>query len=281
MSTGADRFLEVFRVAAWQAGAVARRLQGEVLAGTKPGQTSEEAAAVSVADLATQDVLLLALREYLPGVAVDAEEDSELAAEMPRERAGEPLVVVDPIDGTWNYLRGSPDYAVMGGWIEGRRYTAALVHFPVWGETYWGRLGQAAWRQVGDGVPQQARAGGGDPRMLVPPGLPEEIWRSLATTGLELQVSRCSAVDGAAPIAARAVASVAWGHPGRRRAVALAVALAGGATVTIGGEPWVGEDPVAQDVGRGPTVVAADPARARELVRLFGVGEQRDREDVR
>jgi fructose-1,6-bisphosphatase/inositol monophosphatase family enzyme len=273
MAGGAERFLEVFRLAAWQAGAVARRLQGRVEAGIKEGQSSPEAAALSSADLATQDVLLLALRDALPDTAVDAEEETELAGAFPAEGSGRSVVVVDPIDGSFGYLRGSPDYAVMAGWLEGNAYRAALAYFPAWDETYWALQGAGCWRRRGGGEAEKIVVGEGGARLLVPPGLPESTRRALATTGLELVVNRCSAVDGVAPLAGRAAASIAWGGPDRRRGIALFLALTAGATVRVGSQPWDGEDPVQAPAADGPTIAAAGAQRAGKLLRLFTRGQ--------
>src|SRR5688572_7819916 len=109
-------FIDAFSLAARQAGAVARRLQGEVRLRQKGGSTPESAALTAV-DLATQDVILLALRRALPDVAVDAEEDTETVALFEPAAPGRALVVIDPVDGTLNYSAGSTDYAVMGSLV--------------------------------------------------------------------------------------------------------------------------------------------------------------------
>lgn len=60
--------------------------------------------------------------------------------------------VVDPIDGTVNYLYGIPQYAVsVGAEVEGE-VVAGVVHNPVSGETWTAVRGQGAWL---DGQPLQ------------------------------------------------------------------------------------------------------------------------------
>ena len=114
----AGRFTKVFRVAALQAGWIARRLQGEVCAQTKKGEKSPEGSALTSVDLAAQDVFFLLLHEAFTEVNMDAEEKTDTLRLFPDNDPGRPTIFVDPVDGTLNYIQGSPDYAVMGAWIE-------------------------------------------------------------------------------------------------------------------------------------------------------------------
>jgi len=253
-----ERFLSVFRLAARQAGSVARHLQGEVTVHEKEGATTPESAALSAADLATQDVILLLMREAFADLAADAEEETTARALFSPEASGRPLLVVDPIDGSYNYLRGSRDYAVMGGWLREGRFRAALVHFPAWKRTFWGQ-GDQAWQQEGDADPTVARLDGPEDHILVTPRLSAERVARLRGAGFTVAVSRCSAVDATAPINGLAAAAVATGPTSRRRPSALYVTLCAGATVFLGGRPWQGEDPV-DLVGRDEPIVCATTA---------------------
>src|SRR5688572_24641297 len=109
-----ERFVEVFRVAALQAGQVARYLQGQVQKHEKPGEVTAESAALTAVDLAAQDVILHQLWAAEPRLRIDAEEDTELVSRFQDAPEDAPLVVIDPVDGTLNYTLGSQDYAVMG-----------------------------------------------------------------------------------------------------------------------------------------------------------------------
>jgi fructose-1,6-bisphosphatase/inositol monophosphatase family enzyme len=248
-----------------QAGAVAFHLQGEVPARHKDASDSPEAAALSVADLATQDVLLLALHQALPQAAVDAEEDTEAVGLFPPLADGRPFAILDPIDGSLNYLDGSADYAVMAAWIEGGVYRAAVVHFPAWEETFWGLEGEGVWRQKGHQEPVRVALPQSRPRvLLVSPRLPEETRRALATSGLELVETRCSAVDSTAPLAERACASWRADAPGRRRSIGFFLTRLAGGIVYAGGRRWQGEDPYT--LPPGPCVTAVDEPTAAAVL---------------
>ncbi|MFO7654961.1 MAG: inositol monophosphatase family protein [Candidatus Krumholzibacteriia bacterium] len=269
-----DRFLHAFRLAALQAGAVARRLQGEIAALQKSGERSPEGAALTAADLATQDLILLLLQSEFPDLAVDAEEDTATRDLFQPEGTGRPVCVVDPIDGTYNYARGSRDYAVMGGWLRDEAFQAAVVHFPAWGEserghTFWGSRGGGAWFQEGDGPPLPARLDAPRNRILVAPYLERTLGdarlQRLTDEGFEVEISRCSAVDATAPVNGRAAAAAAPGPSSRRRPSGLYVTLCAGGTVLVDGRPWHGEDPRAGMIGAGVVVTAADPVLARRI----------------
>ena len=98
---------------------------------------------VTVLDQQIQDELSECLRHYLPGSSVFAEEDfaavplaelaEQFAAELTKATA---LWVVDPIDGTSNFVHGFPFFAIsVALWQQGQLTAAAVVN-PVTGEAF-------------------------------------------------------------------------------------------------------------------------------------------------
>lgn len=265
------RFVEIFQLAARQVGEVARRFQAHVELEEKSGQSSPQAAALTRTDLAAQDVILLALAEAFPGVAIDAEEETETLSLFPPESPSRPVVVVDPVDGTLNYARGSRDYAVMGAWVEQARYRASVVHFPAERETFWAVAGCGAWRQ-GWGSSEATRAEMRPaPPLAAVTGTARKPWEAaLARLGLEPTRTQCSAVDALAPVLGRARVAVSPGWPSRRRAIGLLITREAGGAVRAGGRPWAGEDPAPVPDGCRPTVVAVNPELARKVDEALG-----------
>jgi len=262
-------FIDVFRTAALQAGAVARRLQGQVPLRNKLGGTPESAALTAV-DLATQDVILLALRERMPDVAVDAEEDTESVRLFAPAGGGRPLVVIDPVDGTLNYARGESEYAVMGSLVRDGVVTAAVVYFPEWGEVYTAARGAGCWRQRDreDGrAPEPVAVSDGGSRVLVGPNAPKTLHAALSAEGFDVHVSRCSAVDSSAPATGRASAALSLGRADRRRALALLCTTEAGGVVRCGGRNWAGED--AEGGLEAPCIVAASADLAQRIEHLL------------
>jgi fructose-1,6-bisphosphatase/inositol monophosphatase family enzyme len=271
-TSDARRFLESMLLAVRQAGAVSLFLQGEVQARQKerPGARSPEAAAVSVTDLAAQEVLLLALHETSPHAALDTEEETEGVALFPPPAPHRPLAVFDPLDGSFNYLAGSADFAVMAAWIEDGHYRAAVVAFPAWEEILWGLEGEGVWRQGPVGRPERVQLPRyRPPQLLVPPDLPEDLLAAFARGGLEAVASRCSAVDSTAVVGGRGRASWLPGVPDRRHAIGYFLAHLAGAAVRVDGRPWRGEDPGPSPAG-GPSLTAADAPTLATLLEATG-----------
>src|ERR1044071_8385571 len=66
------------------------------------------------------------------------------------------LWVVDPLDGTKEFIAGIPEYAVSVALVDNGQAVLGVVHNPATGETYSAHAGQGAWK---DG--ERITAGGG------------------------------------------------------------------------------------------------------------------------
>lgn len=87
-----------------------RSLAGSEIAEKAPGDL------VTVADRESEELLTAALRREDPGVLVVGEEATAADPRLLSALAGaDHAYVVDPVDGTRNFVHGSPDYAVMVG----------------------------------------------------------------------------------------------------------------------------------------------------------------------
>jgi myo-inositol-1(or 4)-monophosphatase len=93
---------------------------------------------VSRADRECEDIIVESLRSRFP-------EDGFLGEERGRQNPGsETIWVIDPIDGTANFLRGIPNWCVSLGYIEGREPIAGVIYNPVTDELYAARKGGGA-----------------------------------------------------------------------------------------------------------------------------------------
>lgn len=103
-----------------------------------------DASPVTAADLAAHHVLLDGLRALAPQVPVLSEE----AADIPlAERAGwTRWWLVDPLDGTKEFIAGSEEFTVNVALIERGRVVFGVVGIPVSGRCYHGGAGLGAWR---------------------------------------------------------------------------------------------------------------------------------------
>ena len=100
---------------------------------------------VTAADRAAEERIVERLRAAYPGHAIVAEESGRQGGEG---RAG-PQWVVDPLDGTANYVHGIPMWAVSVALLEGDEPVVGVVVDPVREEWFTAVTGEGAW--VGDG----------------------------------------------------------------------------------------------------------------------------------
>ncbi len=130
--------------AADAAAAIHRRDQGRVA--VEGAIEKGRADWVSRTDLEAQAAALAVIRARHPGHAVLAEEDERSVAERIAAWDGSPLWVVDPLDGTANFLHGHPQYAAsVAVAVDGRPVAGAVVGTST-GERWWAARGEGAFR---------------------------------------------------------------------------------------------------------------------------------------
>jgi fructose-1,6-bisphosphatase/inositol monophosphatase family enzyme len=170
-----------------QAAAVARALEGRVVNSPKEREATPSKAALTMADTATQEILLVTVLERFPFVSLEAEEDTPTVHRFPVE--GEARVVIDPIDGTLHsYLEGRGPYAIMVGLAVAGRIEAALVALPREGLFYDATRGNGARVTRVGGVPRFVRVPAPEAgrRILVSHELPDAAKEKLLARGYEV-----------------------------------------------------------------------------------------------
>jgi 3'(2'), 5'-bisphosphate nucleotidase len=101
---------------------------------------------VTSADLAANAFLAERLETVLPGVSVVSEEQ----APPPTWRCPDVFVLVDPLDGTKEFIAGRPEYTVNLAVVAGRRPVAGFIAVPAEGRVYRGIAGRGAERLAFD-----------------------------------------------------------------------------------------------------------------------------------
>lgn len=102
---------------------------------------------VSQVDRDAERLLIAGLAELTPGVVVVAEEAASQDPTLSRVLQGDrPVWLVDPLDGTPQFLDGSPDHAIMLALVQAGQTLCAVVHQPQHRRTYTAELGAGAWR---------------------------------------------------------------------------------------------------------------------------------------
>jgi 3'(2'), 5'-bisphosphate nucleotidase len=133
-----------------EVGHLARQAGEAILATVRSGNEVEEKAdgsPVTRADRAAHDVLLAGLRELDPEHVVVSEEGD---VEATTHAAGPVYWLVDPLDGTKEFIAGRPEYTVNVALVEAGVPILGVIQVPVSGRLYLGARGLGA-RLVDEG----------------------------------------------------------------------------------------------------------------------------------
>jgi myo-inositol-1(or 4)-monophosphatase len=134
-----DELLAIAVRIARAAAGTARRMRAEAITDVQTKSTDTDV--VTAADRAVERQVVEALRVERPGDAVLGEEYGDSAG-----RPGAVRWILDPIDGTVNYLYGLPQYAVsLAAEVDGV-VVAGVVRNAATGDEWTATLGGGAWR---------------------------------------------------------------------------------------------------------------------------------------
>lgn len=139
-----DRRLQIVREIAVAAGQVtlqfyAEKIQVEWKSAGNP---------VTAADHAANETILAQLQKHFSGEAILSEESQD-----DMSRLGKDLVwVVDPLDGTKEFIKRNGEFSVMIGMVEGGSPTLGVVCQPAATKAYFGARGLGAWLAASDGM---------------------------------------------------------------------------------------------------------------------------------
>ena len=238
MSTAPAQLLEAVTDIASRAGGEILEVYGaeEILATTKA-----DASPLTLADLRAHRLIEDALQLLTPQIPVLSEE--EAATPYAQRSRWQRYWLVDPLDGTKEFLSRNGQFTVNIALIEGHAPVLGVVHVPVGGTTYQGLPGQGAWRMSAGERPTAIRV---SPHSAMPvrvvgsrshrgDSLDAFLRRlgphELLPVGSSLKF--CMIAEGAADVYPRLGPTSEWDT-----AAAHAVVLAtGGSVTTLEGEP--------------------------------------------
>jgi 3'(2'), 5'-bisphosphate nucleotidase len=123
-----------------EAGALLRRMESDA----GEARIKGDGTPTTAADLAAEQLILSRLAQSWPGVPLVAEETANQAA------PGEHFFLVDPLDGTSDFIRGTGEYTVNLALIAGTRPVAGVVAAPALGRV-WVAGTQARSGEIGIG----------------------------------------------------------------------------------------------------------------------------------
>src|SRR6476619_7223547 len=111
-------------------------------------ETKHDSSPVTEADRAAELIILAALAKAAPGIPVIAEEEVAVGR-IPQY--GDTYFLVDPLDGTEEFVWGGDDYTVNIGLIEHGLPKLGVVFAPATGKLHGGCTGLGAWLDQGTG----------------------------------------------------------------------------------------------------------------------------------
>ncbi|MGF1813773.1 3'(2'),5'-bisphosphate nucleotidase CysQ [Vibrio splendidus] len=106
--------------------------------------TKSDDTPVTSADLAAHKLILKKLSELTPDIPVLSEEDADISLEQRSQ--WDRYWLVDPLDGTQEFIARSGDFATIIALIEHNKPVMGVVYAPVSGVSYYAYSGKGAWK---------------------------------------------------------------------------------------------------------------------------------------
>lgn len=100
----------------------------------------EDKSPVSIADRKAEKIIIQTIRESFPNHNILGEETGN------SNHSSEYTWILDPIDGTKNYLRGLPYFATQIALMKNDEFILGVSHAPLLHETLWAEIGKGAYK---------------------------------------------------------------------------------------------------------------------------------------
>lgn len=203
----------------------------------------EDFSPLTQADLASHQHILTGLERLSPKFPVLSEESQGITYH--ERRHWDTFWLVDPLDGTKEFLRRNGEFTINIALIHGHRAVLGVVHLPVSGQTYWAAEGEGAFRSAnGETVRLQAAQTIGQPVKVVASrshaATPTVQFLDRLAQGRDVAVvskgsalKLCMVAEGEADLYPRLAPTMEWDTA----AAQCVVEQAGGRVTTLGNEP--------------------------------------------
>ena len=204
-------------------------------------QAKDDASPLTQADLASHRWIDAGLRALTPDIPIISEESG--LPDFEERRAWRRYWIVDPLDGTKEFVNRNDEFTVNIALIEDGKPVLGVVHVPVLDKTYVGCEGLGAQRREGDAdpVPIEIAATSGQPVRIV--GSRSHRGKSLDAflervgeydmIPMGSSLKFCVVAEGGADLYPRLGPTSEWDTA----AAQAVVEQAGGAVVTLDGKP--------------------------------------------
>jgi len=128
--------INIFEKAARKAGKILIRDFGEIE--NLQIQSKNVGDFVTSSDLKVEKSLLETLKYYFPNANYITEESGHI-------KGNDETIVIDPIDGTSNFIHGIPNIGIVISKIVSDEITDGIIYNPILNEFYWASNGKGAW----------------------------------------------------------------------------------------------------------------------------------------
>ena len=131
-----SEIIKIFEDAAREAGKLIYKEFGKI--SEAKVQSKDIGDFVTTTDLETENILLKILKKHFPNSSYLTEESDPL-------KGNEETIVIDPIDGTTNFIHGIPSVGIVIGRIYNNEITDGIIFNPILNEFYFASKGKGAW----------------------------------------------------------------------------------------------------------------------------------------
>ena len=128
--------INILKKAVRAGGAELKKAFGTDLVQTSKGAIENFA---TQADYKSEEVILEIIRAELPEVNIHAEESGRL------DKKSKYTVVIDPLDGTYNFYLGIPIFTSVLALVKGDETVAGVIYHPLLDRLYWAEKGKGAF----------------------------------------------------------------------------------------------------------------------------------------
>lgn len=203
----------------------------------------EDMSPLTQADVASHGHIMAGLERLAPKYPVLSEESHGITFD--ERRHWDIFWLVDPLDGTKEFLRRNGEFTINIALIRGHQPVLGVVHLPVSGQTYWAAEEEGAFRSAnGETVRLQATQTVGQPVKVVASrshaSTPTAMFldrmareHDLAVVSRGSAMKLCMVAEGEADLYPRLAPTMEWDTA----AAQCVVEQAGGHVTTLGSEP--------------------------------------------
>lgn len=118
-------------------------------------EMKDDKSPLTAADKASHEVIIAGLQKHWPYIPILSEEGADISYEV--RRKWQRFWLVDPLDGTKEFIKRNGEFTVNIALIEGQSPFAGVVYVPVQDKLYWGIAGKGAWMQEGASEPKSLK----------------------------------------------------------------------------------------------------------------------------